>query len=62
MAKLGFLCVGPMEYDISNYTGGLPKLTYYPHARTKVKYLTYITLFLSLLMIWFFNINVHTGF
>ncbi|KAE9448440.1 hypothetical protein C3L33_19668, partial [Rhododendron williamsianum] len=27
--------VGPMEYDISNYTGGLPKLKYYPHARTK---------------------------
>ncbi|KAL7199545.1 hypothetical protein ACSBR2_021771 [Camellia fascicularis] len=27
--------VGPMEYDIDNYTGGLPKLKYYPYARTK---------------------------
>ncbi|CAL5434157.1 unnamed protein product [Camellia sinensis] len=25
----------PMEYDIDNYTGGLPKLKYYPYARTK---------------------------
>ncbi|GMQ01195.1 hypothetical protein CsSME_00047916 [Camellia sinensis var. sinensis] len=24
-----------MEYDIDNYTGGLPKLKYYPYARTK---------------------------
>ncbi|XP_057501877.1 serine carboxypeptidase-like 18 [Actinidia eriantha] len=27
--------VGPMEYDIENYSGGLPKLRYYPYARTK---------------------------
>jgi len=27
--------VGPLEFDIENYTGGLPKLKYYPYARTK---------------------------
>ncbi|XAR72988.1 hypothetical protein NMG60_11019824 [Bertholletia excelsa] len=27
--------VGPMEYDIENYTGGLPKLRYYPFTWTK---------------------------
>ncbi|XP_057488867.1 serine carboxypeptidase-like 16 isoform X2 [Actinidia eriantha] len=26
---------GPMEFDIENYSGGLPKLRYYPYARTK---------------------------
>lgn len=27
--------IGPMQFDISNYTGGLPKLLYYPYAWTK---------------------------
>ncbi|KAI8027269.1 Serine carboxypeptidase-like 18 [Camellia lanceoleosa] len=27
--------IGPMEFVIQNYTGGLPKLRYYPHAWTK---------------------------
>ncbi|KAK3193091.1 hypothetical protein Dsin_024401 [Dipteronia sinensis] len=26
---------GPMEFDVDNYTGGLPKLKYYPYAWTK---------------------------
>jgi len=34
--------VGPMEYDMSNYTGGLPKLTYYPHARTKASSMIFL--------------------
>ncbi|XP_052173517.1 serine carboxypeptidase-like 18 [Diospyros lotus] len=27
--------VGPMEYDVETYTGGLPKLRYYPYGWTK---------------------------
>ncbi|KAK0581624.1 hypothetical protein LWI29_016033 [Acer saccharum] len=27
--------IGPMEFDIDNYKGGLPKLKYYPYAWTK---------------------------
>ncbi|XP_061354603.1 serine carboxypeptidase-like 18 [Gastrolobium bilobum] len=27
--------IGPIEFDISNYIGGLPKLAYYPYAWTK---------------------------
>ncbi|XP_047336758.1 serine carboxypeptidase-like 18 [Impatiens glandulifera] len=34
--------VGPMEYDISNYTGGLPKLRYYPYGRTQVSSMLFL--------------------
>ncbi|KAK6945963.1 Peptidase S10, serine carboxypeptidase [Dillenia turbinata] len=27
--------IGPMEFDITNYTGGLPRLKYYPYGWTK---------------------------
>ncbi|XP_031248089.1 serine carboxypeptidase-like 18 [Pistacia vera] len=27
--------IGPLEFDIQNYTGGLPRLKYYPYAWTK---------------------------
>lgn len=28
--------IGPLEYDVENYTGGFPKLRYYPYGHTKV--------------------------
>lgn len=41
--------VGPLKFNISDYTGGLPTLMYEPNAWTKVQNLEELQFFISIL-------------